>query len=670
MKKLFILCFALLLLAACEKDEESMSTRPIGFDHSVTEKTDGLSVTYQYNDGVIVLDDRNLGYLEKVEADTILYFSSNTPNDMMPKVGSVINSRVTSKTPNGLGNKVISITSEGGTVKCVTTVAPLDEIFKELKWEYSAYVTDSIPEEIDNGFGKIIKPEYVYYDEKADSCVKYDQVETKASIGHKKMVSLPFEFGNKSRIGGKGAFSIGGYIHCSGDISTGTFDFSFEPMVDFTMTLFAGVAYKKNLWQDIDEYSLMKLKNVINFIVQAGPLTLRPYVDVEGYVDLSASGQIRAKFGKTFAARVGYSQKRGGYIDNTTPTGIDNNFLRSAEIDGNLGVAPRLQFNLGCGLYTRHTAIELNPYYKSPLALDLRLTGNEAGWRSGANVTFEGKVGAEGKILIDWFGKLKLSKSMNFFETTLFKYSFPLLPTINESTFSVERDMSASGLKFKAQYTISGGLLSRFYNIKPGLAVYRGGELMYVRTSNEKIGLFTSTTPHFVIDGVEQDISYTAKPVIIFNGSRHELNGIPFSSASPTAAVTDIVQTGAANGTFIHNGGEYAYEFYFYVSSFIRGSNNCKEWGIYDPNSVDTYYPNTLADGRATQYWTAWSNSPSATFTKTPYVILLNDEYKYYETNTHTLYCGTSEGASKRVKSGDNKIVFRCDSVVFTPATR
>lgn len=43
-------------------------------------------------------------------------------------------------------------------------------------------------------------------------------------------------------------------------------------------------------------------------------------------------------------------------------------------------------------------------------------------------------------------------------------------------------------------------------------------------------------------------------------------------------------------GSFTHNGKNYNYEFKFYVNTEIRGSDNCLEWGVYDPSSVDIYY--------------------------------------------------------------------------------
>ena len=169
----------------------------------------------------------------------------------------------------------------------------------------------------------------------------------------------------------------------------------------------------------------------------------------------------------------------------------------------------------------------------------------------------------------------------------------------------------------------------------------------------------------FELTDLEHDISYTGKPCLLFMGNIYDEDGIPFSSTSPTAAITDIVQTGSAEGSFTHYGNNFDYEFYFYVNTEIRGSDNCLEWGVYAPNSVDIYYPKELKDGRVTEYWTAWSNNGSATFSGTPYVILKeNGDYKYFETHSYTLYHG---GATRSIQnqSFNNIITMRLDSIRY-----
>lgn len=80
MNKINRLLFALMaiILASCETNVIDDSDNIVaGFDFPTTETTDDYSVTFQYKDGVIVLDDKAQTYLVRVEADTILYFSNN-----------------------------------------------------------------------------------------------------------------------------------------------------------------------------------------------------------------------------------------------------------------------------------------------------------------------------------------------------------------------------------------------------------------------------------------------------------------------------------------------------------------------------------------------------------------------------------------------------------------
>ena len=104
-----------------------------GFDAPKTEEFDGGSITFQYNDNVIALEQSSYPYIVKVEADTIIYFSKSIPDKFTPYVGKIISSGVVDeKTPYGLGNKIVSVVEHDGLYECVTTNASLDEIFKEL----------------------------------------------------------------------------------------------------------------------------------------------------------------------------------------------------------------------------------------------------------------------------------------------------------------------------------------------------------------------------------------------------------------------------------------------------------------------------------------------------------------------------------------------------------
>ena len=136
----------LLILTSCLDNKIDVNTLPAveGFEKPVTESTDEYSITFQYNEGVILLSEAAQENIIRVEADSILYFSSSTPSELLPEVGDLVTSRISDKLPFGLGNQVLEVSEQGGTIRCVTTLASLDDIYKELSWEYNSSLTDSL----------------------------------------------------------------------------------------------------------------------------------------------------------------------------------------------------------------------------------------------------------------------------------------------------------------------------------------------------------------------------------------------------------------------------------------------------------------------------------------------------------------------------------------------
>ena len=69
----------LLILTSCLDNKIDVNTLPAveGFEKPVTESTDEYSITFQYNEGVILLNEAAQENIVRVEADSILYFSSS-----------------------------------------------------------------------------------------------------------------------------------------------------------------------------------------------------------------------------------------------------------------------------------------------------------------------------------------------------------------------------------------------------------------------------------------------------------------------------------------------------------------------------------------------------------------------------------------------------------------
>lgn len=109
--------------------EEEMSR---GFDEPYTEVTDIGTFTYQYHDNVRPVTKRVLEYVLGVEADSIVYYAENCPEEWLPYVGGYVSSGCSRKIPHGMNHRVLSVQHENGYYKVTTTKATTDEVFKEL----------------------------------------------------------------------------------------------------------------------------------------------------------------------------------------------------------------------------------------------------------------------------------------------------------------------------------------------------------------------------------------------------------------------------------------------------------------------------------------------------------------------------------------------------------
>lgn len=504
MKKLIVLIACMLTLTSCLEHLLGNDEKIEGFEHPVTETTDEYTITYQYKEDVIVLTEKAQDFLVKVEADTILYFSSSTPEAILPEVGEVISSRVSDKLPYGLGNVVLEVSEQNGMTRCVTTFAGLNEVFEELSWEYNSTLTDSLLDGYEDENGNAVTPKYVWYDEETG---EISTEVTKGTIGKRKLVEWPIEASHPT-VNIEGSIFIGAFVHCSGDVRNGDFEFYVEPVIGNENTFKVGAIYKKDIWQDMFEWELFKLKDVVRGMIVLGPVTLRPYVDIEAYFSAGASGTVTFETGKTFSARIGYSQGQGCYIKNSTSQETENNFIKSIYLDGNIGAEYKCLFDVGCGLYTKKVAISIDPYFKYQFGAELLYTWDKESTKKESNIFTNIIVGANGKMVIDWFGALKYAPEMKFIETEIADWEYPLIPRTKENTFTVEEKGQGS---YDSTYEVEGGFLSALFDIYPGIAIYKNDELVHREVFTEKTSFKEALETNFSFDGLEEGITYTAK---------------------------------------------------------------------------------------------------------------------------------------------------------------
>ncbi len=677
-----LLLYSGLALSGCDTDSDDFSSLPPlipsgdGYESPVTETGEGFTITYQYNDGVIPIDGILSEYITRIESDSIIYFSGDIPEPYLLKPGSIISARPGDIAPYGMGNEVTDIQKIGNQYKCTTSVAPLDKVFKQLSWDTSSRISDELTE-YETPDGKRHPLTYEFYDFDTDSVYSdLDQIpaRSRGTVGSEKLATIKMDAGSKS-CGVEGKIHLGAYFHCSGDIEQGTFWCYITPMISISGEANVGIAYKKEL-QDIDEYQLMKIPGVELGAIICGPLALRPYVAVETYLTFGASGQIKIKFGKTFDADIGYMQSTGPYITGGSRMNKDKQLIKNISLSGNISMGLKCQFDLGCGLYTKNQAIELNPYFTYNINADLPLfeqTEYSNGLSADQNIVYGLNVGAQGRIVINWFGKLKLSPSLNFLETTLYQDRIPLLGEILSESRKANIKYGDNPTA-NISYTARGGLLSAFNkDMALGLRIYQNGMIVNEfddpQSGRLKHNGFTPVTIND-ITGLEPDKRYSAIPTLKVGDKTLNFGGWSFSLTEPSAEITDIVQTGSAFGIFMHNDKEYSYEYKFDIFSSVKGSDNFTSWGIYDPKSTRKYHFYDVRDGEFVLHWTAWSNNPSATYSKLPFGYTWDNQYKTFKEWIHTLYYtydSSPNAATKAVPANNSDIEMQLESIEWRP---
>lgn len=511
-----------------------------GVSSPVHETSENYDITYQYNDGVIVLNERAQVYLEKVEEDSILFFSSSTPANILPEVGDIISSKVTEKTPYGLGNKVISRTEEGDLIKCVTSVAPLDEIFEVLEVTSSFSLVDLVEEK--GGFYDDDGNYYEYTVEEIEdvipeSGVYWGQDLSRATAGTKKAMKIPL---NKYVSGGSYAdvlLSLGGVITFNKSKENDTFEFSLEP--SFGISGEIGVRADPLLDEDSFEryarsiISLLKRRRMIEGELDiAGVITLRPFVDVLARV----KGKGYSSFGvlsHNFSFKCGWTDK-GWFIQNTSRDFPLENKFSSLDVHGKAEVGPEVEFTLGFDLYTKDSFTMLNAKPElmigANLGMDSDRKGNGAFDIGEQTATLDLTLDVIGETDEEFFNHVLSDDSVKLQDVLLIHKEASIFPEFEKGSLSVTQT-NREPLTFNAQYTLSEeGGLAKLLEGKSALRVDKDGTEVYHLTADQEPTGRAVAALNFELTGLERDVTYTAVPCIYIGDTCYEWEGVEFSS--------------------------------------------------------------------------------------------------------------------------------------------
>lgn len=100
-------------------------------------------IIYKYNQKTIAIEDEVEKWVERVESDTIVWFSSETPDYYLPEVGEMMTCSIRDKFPDGFCHRCIERTNTNGLYRCVFTPCSIFDAFDEFEAQISpsAFIT-------------------------------------------------------------------------------------------------------------------------------------------------------------------------------------------------------------------------------------------------------------------------------------------------------------------------------------------------------------------------------------------------------------------------------------------------------------------------------------------------------------------------------------------------
>lgn len=501
-----------------------------GVSSPVHETSENYDITYQYNDGVIVLNERAQVYLEKVEEDSILFFSSSTPANILPEVGDIISAKVTEKTPYGLGNEVISRTEEDGLIKCVTSVASLDDIFEVLELTSSFSLTDLVEDE--GGFYDEDGSYYEYTIENVDDIMAeagtyWTQSLSRASVGSKEALVIPLNKPTENGPYAKANLLLGGIFTFNKSKENKTFECSLEPSFGIAGEL--GVAGE---WIDGNVLELIKKIPVFKASLPiGGVIILRPFLNFAANLAVEGSGSMSLGFSRNFSFKCGWTEE-GWFNQNTSSAFTLDEVFNSFAINGEVGIGPKGSFELGCGLYTEDLSVSVvaEPFLK--FGAELGISGEKGNnrWQiGGQSAKLDLTCDFIGKIRVKLFNWELYGNKVELAEVNLLNLKTPIFPELENGSLSVAL-ASEDPLAFDAQYTATGGALAKLLGGMPSMRVDKDDAEVYHIIDGQEINWMTPTTLNYELTGLEKDVTYTAVPCIYIGDTCYEWEGVDFSS--------------------------------------------------------------------------------------------------------------------------------------------
>ena len=420
---------------------------------------------YNTANNLSILKEDALDYIENaVTNDSLIVFSSQTPDEVIPKVGSHIYIPVSDKTPYGMLVKVLSV-NKGTNTSVQTEALPLEEAFEYLSIDPSVSATTELEGVFDTE-GNPIEFEVVDTAEmnKIDTTFvpmakTRGMTRTDFKFDNWKDQCLKFPIKMYKGNSGKDKITINGMVYVGFDkfnldIDVNKFKVNY---INLDATPYIKLAAESTVSTESKielEDRIGQLRFKVTIPTPVGVPVIVP-ITLYMYGTCGIRGELSAKLGLQYKYNCNCvaTYRNGQWTSNVNHGGFENKspwLVSEFDVKGEIYSGARL--GLLAGLYSATTGIGFNLKPNFSLSAQAKLSSENL-LKANPTVGLDLKVGSDVYCVAKIFGKELGKYSLQFPDFTLWSTSMYLLPNIENFTAtgassSADISWSHNGLYF------------------------------------------------------------------------------------------------------------------------------------------------------------------------------------------------------------------------------
>lgn len=569
------------------KDTVSVDTIPSeevkGIDTPVTEVTDEYTVEYQYAPDAVVIPTsvHHLVTYGDEEGDSVLYISAAVPDSYLPEKGDILTAEVSDALPDGLGCRVVSVTQEGDRYKVLTEPAALDEIFSKLNIDATFH---EVNDEYDDAASRVSGGyEVVNIDVTTKEKNKFMQSNLYAAISY----TLHIDLENKEYEIGAGIY--GGY--------KGNAQVKVNGSTDLVWAT----------WPEKKKAKRRRAKKI-------GPLAV--FTANSGTLRSVIAGELEAGMDFNFSFDVQGGVRNGSVYGDGKIVGFDVHTLYdNFKWEGKGSFSLIAEVNCGMSFFAGHTIDVITPSIEA--VADAKLDFDDVDlFKNSSKIGLAAKagIGVHDKIQ-DLLGKTFQTKvDIPDYKVDIWSQQYDLFPSYEgmDDEYTILRNQNR--LVIRKCFSLQGGLLCNYVQMRPVMMVYDGDELYNVYYNDDIIDATTNMSTFFEMDINVYDHYIRLCPALEINGRFYPTDGEQLYLPSPEVKVIGITKTGATYYEGAEKEEDRIYLIDFDIHLSLKHVHFLRSWGLYSGRDADNLRPYDVPDKDGEYSVEAWIKGPQKTF--------------------------------------------------------